>query len=123
MNTPILVRLAAVAIGLCLLVSPATARDHSRHGEYWWESSGYGDPYDEYSFPGIRWYGEPGYRYTPYDDFGESYRGDGYGCGDCGGYYGDYGYDRHRHGRHHGRHNRRHHGGHHRRHHRDDDDD
>ena len=97
MTTSTLLKFAAIAVGLGLFVTPAAARDHSRHGDFWWESSGYsGDPYDEYSYPGIRWYGD-----------------------DCGfGYGGDYGYRRHRHahdrGGHHrrGRHSGRHHRGH-----------
>jgi hypothetical protein len=58
MQSSILKTLAVATIGAGLFISPAAARDHA-HGEYWWDRAGYsgaGADWDEYSYPGIRWY-------------------------------------------------------------------
>jgi hypothetical protein len=75
MNTSTFAKLAAVAIGLSVFTAPAAARDHSRHGDYWWQSSGVGAYGDEYSYPGIRWYdNDCGYRHRHAHYRGEHHR-------------------------------------------------
>lgn len=119
MNTSALAAFSAAALSLGLFISSAAANEHSRHSRVWWgSSSGYaGSPYDEYSYSGVRWYGDAGYRYARHNDFGEGY-------GDSLEYdYGGYDYGEHRHSRRYGHSHRRHGHGHHRRRHHDRDDD